>query len=167
MSTKVSASKKNVKNGKNTSAENNTAPWMQKMAEKSAESAARLMETGQFFNGLPGKDHKVRAIFLDDEPREAITKNGSDVWQFQVFRVSSKVEQTMSILMNLTSITDQIYAIAAANGNHLKDVWIDVEFIKGAGTLNYIKTITQVTPATITKEPTIETIEAEIINLEA
>jgi hypothetical protein len=158
---KASVSKKNVeKNGSKTVENKTENGWMTKMAQKSAESSARLMEEGQFFNGLPGKDHRVRAVFLSNEPIEAQTKNGSDVWQFQMFRVSSGVEQTMSILQNITQVTDQIIAIAKSNGGNLKDVWVDVEFIAGKGTLNYIKNIIQIQPAMINKEPI--SIEEEI-----
>ena len=122
----------------------NAPAWVTKAKTDSHNAIIDMMENGRFFNGMPGSGNKVRAIIIQNEPTEAMTKTNLPVLQIQVMRLSSHVEQTMGILTSITAVVDQLAAIAMSNDGNLKEVVIDVEFTPGKGSLNYIKTITKV-----------------------
>lgn len=123
--------------------------WAVKVKEQGVEAQNKFMENGSFFNGRAGE--KVRGIFLEEGLTEGETKNGSAVWKIQVMRLSSHKEQTLSLLQSITSLSDQLVAIAMNNNGSLKEVFFDAHFVTGKGQQNYIKTIVQVKPAQIVK----------------
>jgi hypothetical protein len=124
--------------------------WAIKVKEQGIAAQDKFMETGSFFNGRAGE--KVRGIFLEEGLNEGETKNGSAVWKIQVMRLSSHKEQTLSLLQSITSLSDQLVAIAMNNNGSLKEVFFDATFVAGKGQQNYIKTIVQVKPAQITEK---------------
>lgn len=118
--------------------------WMTEAKTEGLNNTLELMEYGDIFNGQPGPSNKVRAIILDEEPITATTKTGLPVWNIQVMRISSHQEQRLGILKSITQVTDQLVAIAEKNDGNLKEIMIEVEFIKGSGPINYIRSITQI-----------------------
>jgi thymidylate synthase len=143
MATKQMNKKADVQNVETATVEAKVIPeWAQRARIKSIENREKMMETGLFFQGKPGE--KVRGIFLEHEMREDLTKGGSEVFAIKVIRLSSHKEQTLTVLQGITSVVDQLLAIAEKHDWNMKDVIFDATFIAGRTGANYIKTVEEV-----------------------